>query len=259
MEASGLWSEERAQVRWTRIPEVWNLSSLNNYLSGNNVVLHGCFLEGLITAIRPSQRQPVVHRQRVLSPGLRICIDHLLPTLREGALGWPPLIKEEGSRHSKGCLCPELHIGSVARDSQPRSSPHYLLSTFLLHWWSLCICFFHTETFPPYKAHAQLTRLRKLTELTRFARLFPKDKEETTSGETRLIDRLYRKTVQRGSFKCPHPLWGLGFSVQSLPFSQSWSNRKPLTNTPLSKIDLAITKWHLSSVFSLLYYWSLLE
>lgn len=212
MEASGPWSEESAQVRWTRIPEVWHASSLNNYLSGYNVVLHECFLEWLITAIGPSQRQPVVHRQRVLSPGLRICIDHLLPTLREGAMGWPPLIKEEGIRHSKGCLCPELYVRSVAGDSQPRSSPHWLLSTFRLHGWSLCICFFHTETFP---------------ELTSFSRFFPKDKEETISGETRLIDKLYRKPAQRGSFKRPHPLWGLEFSVQSLPFSQSWSNRNP--------------------------------
>lgn len=111
----------RSMLKWKGlgIPEVWNPSSLNF------LVIMWFSMEASLRDLSllsgPIRGMPVVPRQRVLSPGLRICIDHLLPTCREGAMEWPSLIKE-GSRYSKWCLCPELHVRSIAGDSQPRHS-----------------------------------------------------------------------------------------------------------------------------------------
>lgn len=117
----------------------------------------------------------------------------------------------------------------------------------------------HTETFPPYKAHAQLTRLGELLELTRFSRLFPKDKEETVSKETRLIDKLYGEPSLERQLQASSPTLRPGILSAVSAFKSVLVQQETLTNSPLSKTDLAFTKLHLSAIFSLLYYCSLIN
>lgn len=164
------------------------------------------------------------------------------------------LRKEEGSRHDKWSLCPKSHVRSVAGDSQPRSGPPVLLSTFLPPWWwPLCICSFHTKTSPSYKAHAQLKRLWKLLKLTRFPRLFPEDKEENFWRDW--VDWQAVQGASSREVTSSVLIYSeVGFSEGSLPFSQSWTSKKLLTNAPLSKINLAVTKLHLNAISTIIFF-----